>query len=283
VPSTLKKTVRTLRRNAQVRAVARNVPGLSWAYHETRKRLIMRRGISGIDYDRVSVRIHTNSRETVNMRLHPFEKEPWTVEWMEKSLRDGDVLYDIGANVGVYTLIAAGLSDGRAQIVAIEPGYANYAALCDNIVLNGASDSVFPIPIVLGASRRIGSLSYRDTSAGAALHVLDADHEGAYRQPVLVHTLDELVELFNLPVPTLVKLDVDGSEAAVLAGAARLLKDPRLRSLVVEVDVTQTDDVQGLLADAGFELSERYDDRDGRPLPDIWYGVFVRSVSPASV
>src|ERR671932_123659 len=64
-------------------------------------------------------------RGEILSRLRPVAKEPWTVRWLERSLRDGDVLYDVGANVGAYSLIAAALG---AQVVAIEPAYANYAA-----------------------------------------------------------------------------------------------------------------------------------------------------------
>jgi FkbM family methyltransferase len=267
------------RRNPQLRAVARKTPGLSAAYHGVRKGWIQRRGIARLDYVGGGLKIRSGTREIVNLRLHPLRKEPWTVRWLERNLRTDDVLYDIGANVGVYSLIAAHVSRRRARIVAIEPAYGNYAELCENLLLNDAQDVVVPLPLVLCAERRLGSLSYRDTTPGAAMHTLDAAEPGAYRQPVLVYPLDDLVDLFDLPVPTLIKLDVDGSEAAVLEGAERTLRDPALRSLVVEVDVAQTDRVTDLLDRAGFTMAERYDDRDGVPLPDIWYGIFDRAAN----
>ena len=77
-----------------------------------------------------------------------------------------------------------------------------------------------------------------------------------------------------MPAPTLVKLDVDGAEAAVLAGAQRTLERAELRSLIVEVETANTDAV--LQALAAFELVERFDARDGVALPGVWYGVFER-------
>jgi hypothetical protein len=94
---------------------------------------------------------------------------------------------------------------------------------------------------------------------------------------VLAYALDDLIETFGLPAPTLVKIDVDGAEADVLAGAARTLARPELRSLVLEVDDATTDAVQSILTAHGFELTARFDEREGKPLPGIWYGVFDRS------
>jgi FkbM family methyltransferase len=191
---------------------------------------------------------------------------------MQKRLRDDDVLYDVGANVGVYSLIAAAIAP-KARIVAFEPGYANFAALCDNISLNGAT-TIAPLPIVLGESTRSATLAYSDVSAGSARHVVDGT--GSYEQPILVHTIDLLVGMFGVPAPTLVKLDVDGAEAAVLSGAANALARPQLRSLIVEIEDALSEDVCGLLTRAGFTLGERFDTRDGERLPGVWYGIFER-------
>jgi FkbM family methyltransferase len=160
--------------------------------------------------------------------------------------------------------------------VAIEPGYANFASLCDNILLNGLAESVMPFPVALADRTHLGSLSYRSTSAGAAIHALDADQDGVYRQPILVYALDDLVERFSLPAPTLIKLDVDGGESAVLDGAPRILADPRLRSVIAEIEIAQTDAVTSTLAGFGLELAARFNDRHGEPLPGLWYGVFTR-------
>jgi FkbM family methyltransferase len=264
-----------LRQNETAKAIARRIPAFPHAFYLVRKWLILRRGSAQLDYVRAPIRIRADTEEIVNMRLQPVNKEPWTVEWIEQNVSAGDVLYDIGANVGVYSLIAATFAPA-AQVVAIEPGYATFASLCDNLLLNGVADRVIPLPIVLGAETHLGSFSYRDVSAGAAIHELDSDRSGAYRQRVLVLTLDELLERFDLPAPTLVKLDVDGAEADVLAGARRTLQRPELRSLIVEVEEEVAEPVLRELRTAGFALGQRIDDRYGEQLPGVWYGIFER-------
>jgi FkbM family methyltransferase len=230
--------------------------------------------VGRIDYEGAAILVGVTSRKEILSRLRPCAKEPWTVRWMEERLRPGDVLYDIGANVGAYSLIAA-LRDG-IKVVAVEPAYANFAALCDNILLNGQEDVVVPLPIVLGEQTRLGTLHYSDLAAGAAEHQFEGDGEAAYRQPVLAYRLDDLVEQFALPAPTLIKLDVDGAEAAVLAGATKTLARTELRSVLVEIARARTDDVVPLLERAGLALGERVEDRGGEPLRNVWYGVFER-------
>jgi FkbM family methyltransferase len=263
--------------NRRLRRLARGVPGLQRAHQFLLGRLLLLRGVAELDYRPARIRIGTSTKTIVHLRLRPVAKEPWTVEWIESNLRAGDVLYDIGANVGVYSLIAAKAGPPGVAIFAIEPGYANYASLCENLVLNGLGDTVTALPVVLGEQNRLGSLGYAHVSAGAALHSLDARGSSVFSQAVLVHSLDDLIATFSLPVPTLIKLDVDGSEGAVLAGARETLRRPELRSLIVEVDTAATDAVSAELTEAGFILSNRVDHRFGEPLPGVWYGIFDRS------
>jgi FkbM family methyltransferase len=251
------------------------VPGLSRAFWGTRARLIRRRGEARLDYPAVPIRVHVDNLDIVRLRLRVVEKEPWTVEWLERELRDGDALYDVGANVGSYALIAAAVRPG-ATVVAIEPGPANYAGLCRNVALNGMGGTVVPLPVGLAAETHLGSFGLTDDAAGAADHVLDAPG-AAGSVPVLAYALDDLVAAFRLPPPTLLKIDVDGSEDAVLAGASATLDGPHLRSLIVEVAVSKTDPVHEILARHGFVQTLRVDERLGQPLPGIWYGIFERS------
>ena len=263
-------------RNKRIRSVGRIVPGLSPLYHAAMKQFLKRRGVARLDYAGADLRIRSTSEEIIHLRLRPVAKEPWTVEWIEQSLRDGDVLYDIGANVGDYALIAAAIGGPGTKVVAVEPGYANYASLCENVQLNRLDDKIVPLPIVLGERARLGALSYRDTTAGAAIHTMDGQG-GAYDQPVLVFSLDELIEHFQLPWPTLVKLDVDGAEAAVLEGASRTLRRPELRSLLIEIEEDRAEDVLRHVEAAGLTLRTRVDERYGEKLPGVWYGVFERA------
>lgn len=227
--------------------------------------------IGRLDYPGADLRVGVTSRTEFLSRLRPCDKEPWTVAWLEQTLRSGDVLWDVGANVGAYSLIAASL--GReVGVVAVEPAFATYTALCDNVLLNDLERCVVPLPVLLGERSGLTTLGTRNTEPGAAEHEV-----GDGGLPVLMYRLDDLVAQFALPTPTAMKIDVDGAEAAVLAGAPETLARQELRSVLVEVERAGDDAVVEVLERAGLRLAERIDERQGKPFARIWYGVFERA------
>ncbi len=265
------------RQRGLVHRLARRMPGAQEAYRRLKIRRALARKVVRIDHPTLDVRIRVTTGPTARLRVESVAKEPWTVAWLEGAVRPGDIVWDVGANVGVYTLLAARLLGDEGTVVAVEPGYANFAALCDNVVLNGLGERVVPLPLVLGATPGTATLDYSDLRAGSALHVLDGSGaQAAYRQPVLVHTVDQVVESFGVAPPTLLKLDVDGGEAAVLAGARDVLGRPELRSVLVEIESELTEPVVSALAESELFLAEEVHERDGEPLPGVWYGVFER-------
>lgn len=212
-------------------------------------------------------------------RLRPYLKEPWTVEWIETSIQPGDVFYDIGANIGGYSLIAAQASAGQANVFAFEPGYATFHTLCDNIVLNHCEKNITPFPIALSNQTELTHFNYSSLESGAALHNLGKTEELAsegdaplYQQVVVSYSLDDFIAQFSLPVPNHIKLDVDGTELAVLHGAKQTLANPRVRSLMVELNEDEDrsdEEIVRLLELHGFCLTRRevrYDDT-GKRLP----------------
>lgn len=237
-----------------------------------------------LDYAPAQIRIRLGGGGE-QRRLTPCGKEPWTVEWIEKFVKPGQVLYDVGANVGVYSLIAAKATEGKARVVAFEPGYENFAALCHNIVANNCSESISPLPIGLDAQTRLNVFSYSDLQAGAAMHTFgksasryEVSEATVYTQPVLAFALDDLIPQFGLPVPNHLKLDVDGTETEVLQGARRTLESPSLQSVMVEIREEESDQIVGFLADRGLPLSQKYvrPDKHGNT-PPWYYGLFMRA------
>lgn len=230
--------------------------------------------IARLDYSGHALFVDVASPAVAHSRLRPVAKEPWTVAWLESSLEEGDVLWDVGANIGGYSLIAA--AAGASRVVAVEPAAANFAALCDNISLNRFESVIVPLPVVLADRTALLALDEQDRRAGAT-HRLAAGG-GAGRQ-VLGFALDDLISRFQLPSPALLKLDVDGAEPLVLQGAASTLASPGLRSLLIEVEARAEAEVLAATAAAGFRVAERFTERDGVTLNGVWYGIFTRSPS----
>lgn len=209
-----------------------------------------------LEYEGADIRL-AGSSKLARKRRTAAKKEPFTVAWIE-SLPSGQVLYDVGANVGPYALIAARRPQGALRVVAFEPGYATFATLCTNIVVNDVADAVTPLPVLLGSSTGMAAFGYSDLSAGAAEHGISrgAHVQPIYEQPMLRFALAELVERFALPRPQHVKLDVDGAELEVLRGAEPLLTG--VQTMMIELYERQADAAEALLGRHGLRLEERH-------------------------
>ena len=105
-----------------------------------------------MDYEGAEILLR-RSAPKIELRLRSVAKEPWTVKWIETFL-PGDVFYDVGANVGAYSLLAAKANDGAVPVVAFEPSAPTYHDLCVNIALNGCDEIVTPLPIRSGRRPR---------------------------------------------------------------------------------------------------------------------------------
>jgi FkbM family methyltransferase len=212
-----------------------------------------------LDYDRADIYLRVSSDIERRIRLHSCEKEPETITWLESSLRDGDVLYDIGANVGAYSLVAARVPGRNVRVCAFEPGAMTFESLSANIALNGLSDRVTALPVALSRETALLQFTFTSVEAGSARHggILPGQ-AGVRREHVMGFRLDDVRTQFRLPEPTHIKIDVDGSEHLVLEGARDTLKGTRLRSVMVETapgsDVGRA--VHALLTSAGFTLAE---------------------------
>ena len=167
-------------------------------------------------------------------------KEPDTIRWLE-AMTPGSVLVDIGANVGMYSVFAAVVR--QVTVFAFEPEAQNYALLNANIDVNKLSDRVLAFPLALSDEMKLDKLYLSKFSAGGSCHSF-AEQVGfdlkprpaAFTQGAFSVTLDMLVENGAVPVPDYIKLDVDGIEHKVLAGARKTLANPKVREVLVELN-----------------------------------------------
>jgi len=169
-----------------------------------------------------------------------FTKEPVTIEWLRK-MHKGAVLYDIGANVGMYTVFAALAREAR--VLAFEPESQNYALLNRNIALNALESTVAAYCAAVSDATHADRLYLSEFEAGTSCHSFgeQVGHDlrprpAAFTQGCLSIALDEWIAEGRLPVPQYVKVDVDGFEHKALRGMAKTLRDAQVRSLIVELN-----------------------------------------------
>lgn len=230
-------------------------------------------GFGRLDYPDAAIHLRLTSRHEFH-RLSSCSKEPWTVRWIEQYLKPDDVLYDVGANIGAYTLLAAVTVPG-IRVVSFEPSPANFAALSANVELNSVAEQVVAVPLALGDRPRSAVLDGDAAVPGTSPRLEDGAPDGEATM-VLVDRLDDIVERFGLPTPNHLKVDVDGNELEVLAGAERLLGSDWARTLMVELHHERGEAVVERLVRFGFELVERASGK-GRGRKPPTYGLFVRT------
>ena len=207
-------------------------------------------------------------------------KEPETIAWLDAYLGEGRegregrgqpgkparerVLFDVGANVGIYSIYAA--AHHGSTVYAFEPVVENFARLEVNRALN-ACESLHPFQIAVGARNGLVDLFVKDArigNSGAQIHAA-VDELGASFTPVaarkvLALSIDSLTQELGLPCPTLIKIDIDGLEDQVLAGATQVLADRRLASILVELNSGPAlERATQLLAGHGFERDASFD------------------------
>jgi FkbM family methyltransferase len=165
--------------------------------------------------------------------------DPAEMGFVLQALRSGDRMVDVGANVGVYAALAAGASG--AHVLALEPAAETLPHLHAMVALNGIADRVDIRAVAAGAAP--GVLRFT-TGRGTTNH---AAADGAAQ--VSVDTLDALCA--GAP-PLLLKVDVEGAEPDVLAGAATLLAGTALKAAILETAGATDAAIEATLRAAGF-------------------------------
>jgi FkbM family methyltransferase len=155
--------------------------------------------------------------QNVYCGLNDFEDMSFLLHY----LREGDLFLDVGANVGAYTVLASAAA--RARTYAFEPSPAAIHSLRGNVELNRIADRVNIEPYAIG--RAPGSVSL-STGGPSAMHRVGV--EGSSSQ-IEMRTIDS----YHLH-PSIMKIDVEGYEAEVLAGAVETATYPELVAIITE-------------------------------------------------
>lgn len=164
-------------------------------------------------------------------------------------LRKDDLFIDVGANAGVYSILAGSVVGASGY--AFEPVPRAYERLKENLRLNHLENRITPLPIAI--SNQKGLLKISD-GHNCNNRVLQNDDDLS-SVTVEAATLDDVLEGRN---PSLLKIDVEGYELSVLQGAKKILAKSSLRGIIMETDGQgskygfQESDILSLLQEHGF-------------------------------
>jgi FkbM family methyltransferase len=186
---------------------------------------------------RAGLRLELDLRDNLQAVLYYAGRyEPGVRRFLRRELRRGDVVLDVGANIGLHSLTAAQrLRElGGGRVVAVEPAADSVQKLRRAAERNRLDELIEVVAVALG--EQVGEAELRADSrygeADAGVRSLHADGDAVQRVPVI--RLDDWAEENPLPRLDVVKLDIEGSEAAALVGATLTLTRLRPRVVLVE-------------------------------------------------
>jgi FkbM family methyltransferase len=215
--------------------------------------------------DQYTYIFHCDTEKERRRAKRLFTKEKGTVNWIARDARPGDTFFDVGANIGLYTVYAAARIGNTGSVFAFEPHGVNFAALIKTIVANGFTDFVHPVSLPLGDTVRFGNFNYQSILASSSTSQFEGNsYEGKEFVPSLSElkycvTVDHLIEQGVLAPADMVKIDVDGLDFEVLKGMEGMLRDSkRPRSLQVELGTDSMGPTLSLLDDIGYRVVEKH-------------------------
>jgi len=207
-----------------------------------------------------------NVRSPLDLRLveTPFKPgmgdERELLERILDELNPDDAAYDIGASIGIHTVFMANKVGKKGRIISFEPENTSFSSLQENVELNSLHN-IDLIKCALGDSFSEADLYSGGTTADFSL--INKKRDTALSK-VKVIPGDALVEERNLPLPDLIKIDVEGYEYSVIQGLKRTLSHRVCRALCCEVHPTLLPEgisdksVYELLKSMGFKRIESH-------------------------
>lgn len=189
-------------------------------------------------------------------------KEPETLEWID-SFRDDSVFWDVGANVGLYSVYAA--LKKHCKVWAFEPSVFNLEVLARNISLNSIAERVCIVPIALNHASGDSLLRLTTTKWGGALSTFDKEFgwdanpiQSVFEFRTLGITMDDAADKLKISMPDYLKIDVDGLEHFILKGGSKVLKN--IREILIEINDDfriQEKECRRILSGSGMEIKEK--------------------------
>jgi len=190
-----------------------------------------------------------------------YTKEPVTISWI-RGFEDDSIFYDIGANIGTYSIFAASIN--KINVLAFEPESYNFQILMENIIKNNLNDKIVAYPLGISNQTEITSLFLSKFTKAGSHHMIqkNLDHNlkkrtTTIKQGIFSTSLNDLISKWGLPIPNYLKIDVDGIEYKIIEESNLLLKNKNLKSILIEINSNRKEDLNIIKTLSKFDF--KYD------------------------
>jgi len=200
------------------------------------------------------VRIYTSSEGGLRY-LHPSLRnvDPGLLRLVTEVVKPGDIVWDIGANVGLFSFAAAAAAGPSGQVLAVEPDVALAPLLRRSAALNRDAAAVEVFPVAVAADLGVGRFHIaRRNRSTSYLDGFGTTQTGGIRATELVPTVTLTWLATHFRSPNVIKIDVEGAEIDVLSGGAAVLKN--LPAIICEVASCNAAGVAEILVEHGYTL-----------------------------
>ncbi len=202
------------------------------------------------DYEK-GINFYTPTK-TASYRAHTlFSKEKETVEWIDEHGGKDKIFFDIGANVGVYSLYYAFVHKG--PVYSFEPSFRNLDLLVRNIRLNNLSDYISVISNPVFNKEIFDKFFQSENIGGLAESTFGENNNKVNHYKTLSISLNQLIKKNILRKPNLIKIDVDGNEAEVINGATDIIASEECSSILVETRPSSNAVIEKILKEKGYK------------------------------
>lgn len=203
-------------------------------------------------------KIFLDAHDSANLSVR-FTYEPIGTMVLEREINKGDVVLDLGAHIGYYTLLTAELVGNRGKVFAFEPGPDNFALLEKNVAANGYKNVILTAKAVSDKSGEIKLFLAEESSVS---HRIGDPGDGRKTIYVEAITIDDFFQDYNGKV-NFIKMDIEGAEAKALQGMRGLLRKNKKIKLMTEFypsalrnSGTTPEDYFILLSQLGFQINQ---------------------------
>jgi len=209
-------------------------------------------------------------------------KDELGMRWLHTQ-SEGDILLDVGGNVGMYALPAA--FKHKLRVYAFEPEHRNYSLLCRNIILNGLQDQITAYCLAVSDKMDFNELYINGIEDGTSCHSFGEELDynlnptkSAAKQGCMSITIDQFMENRSVEKDIHLKIDVDGFDYKVILGAEKTLQNPKTKSVIMEINTNleKHRNVFGIMENHGFEMVESCVRSEGN-FVGVGNHVFIRS------
>jgi FkbM family methyltransferase len=189
-------------------------------------------------------------------------KEPETLDWIDE-IPLGAILWDIGANIGLYSVYAAKKS--KCKVWAFEPSVFNLELLARNIYLNSLTNDICIVPFALSDKLGTSKLQLTTTELGGALSTFGQDFgwdgkavKKVFEFQTVGLSMEDALNHLAIPIPGYIKIDVDGLEHFILKGGKAILS--QINEILIEINddfLEQANECRDILTECGLSLKDK--------------------------